>query len=55
MKKVIFKTSSLKPVLEGDEDLNPKGGTEIKGMVPGAQSEANLDLGSIGGGSLPRL
>lgn len=53
-KKVIFKTSSLKPVVEG-EDLNPAGGTEIKGMVPGAQSEANLDLGSIGGSSLPRL
>ena len=54
LKKVIFKTSSLKPVVEGD-DLNPTGGTEIKGMVPGAQSEANLDLGSIGGNSLPRL
>jgi len=54
LKKVSFKTSSLKPVGDGD-DPNPKGGTEIKGMVPGAQSEANLDLGSIGGSSMPRL
>lgn len=40
------------------EDTNPKGGTEIKGMAPGgmgAKSEANIDLGSIGGNSLPRL
>lgn len=54
LKKVVFKTSSLKPEVEGD-DPNPKGGTEIKGMVPGAQSEANLDLGSLGGSSMPRL